>query len=661
MMQHSASLAAEKITFSDTVTGIVNGRILALTLDNPPVNAISASIREGLMQALDLAECNTDIDAIIVHGAGKFFAAGADIKEFDAPLTEPNLPQVTNRIEGFAKPVIATINGPALGGGCEIILACHYRIALQQAQFGLPEVKLGIIPGAGGTQRLPRLTNLATAIEMIGTGKTISADEALTLGLIDQISTSDAFLTDAHAAAVRLTAMPLRRASELDAPTDEAASQIEEILRKARGKTAPKEAVRVISLTKSMPFAQALAEERQTFLKLRESNEAKALRHVFFAERDAGKDHRLSGISPREIKTIGIAGTGLMGSGIAVAALAGGYEVIGYEQTAEAAAQGYERIAALLNKQHQSGRLSDEALHSQLSNLAVSNDMNTLSDVDLIFEAVFDDLKVKSDLVQRLDSTLRPDAIIATNTSYLNPDELALLVSHPERVIGMHFFSPAHIMRLLEVVDCAQTAPQVLVTTLAVAKRLNKLAIISGVCQGFIGNRVFSAYRREAEFIVEQGALPHEIDAALEAYGFPMGLFAVCDMAGLEIAWAKRKRAAALKTPDEAYCAIPDLLCEAGRFGQKSGKGWYQYHNGKRAIDAEVTVLIEAERLRKKISPRQFTEDEIIHRLLNAMYREGKALLDEGIAARASDIDLVMINGYGFPAHNGGPMFAAEN
>lgn len=652
---------AETINFSASVSGFINDGLLQVTISNPPVNAISASIREGLMQVLDMTETVDDIQALIISGAGKFFAAGADIKEFDLPPSEPTLPQVTARIEASSKPVIAAINGPALGGGCEIILACHYRIAAMTAKFGLPEVKLGLIPGAGGTQRLPRLTSLAVAVEMIGSGRTVAAAEALQCGLIDAIADIESLNTAARLAAKALLGKDLHRPMALAAPSDNADDAKAKILAKARGRTAPSEALRLVALAATLPAEQALAEERATFLRLRESDEARALRHVFFAEREAGRSDALAGITPRQVTTIGIAGTGLMGSGIAVAALAGGYQIIGYEQTEEAAKAGQARITALLEKQHQSGRLSKEALQQQLASFSVTHDIAQLSEADLVIEAVFDDLAVKSELFRRLDAVVREDTILATNTSYLNPDELALQISHPSRVVGMHFFSPAYIMRLLEVVDCAQTAPDVLATTLSVAKRLNKLSIICGVCEGFIGNRIFSAYRREAEFMLEQGALPEEIDAALEDYGFPMGLFAVCDMAGLEIAWAKRKRQAATRAHDTPYCPIPDRLCEAGRFGQKSGKGWYDYVNGKRKIDPDVTAIIAAVRAEKNIRPRSFTPDEIMGRLLQTMADEGTQLLSEGIAARASDVDLVLINGYGFPAHKGGPMFAAQH
>jgi 3-hydroxyacyl-CoA dehydrogenase len=347
-----------------------------------------------------------------------------------------------------------------------------------------------------------------------------------------------------------------------------------------------------------------------------------------------------------------------MGSGIAVAALGAGYSVIGLDQTAEAAEKGRERIIGLLERNVAAGRLDQARFEAQKARLSATAEDVDLAPCDLVVEAVFDDFAVKTDLFRRLDKVIRPDAVLATNTSYLNPDEIAAATAHPERVLGLHFFSPAHVMRLLEVVRCAKTAPDVLATGLTVAKKLRKLPVVTGVTEGFIGNRIFSAYRREAEFLLEDGALPHEVDAALEDYGFPMGLFAVYDMAGLEIAWARRKRQAATRDPSMRYVEIADTLCEAGRLGQKTGRGWYDYPNGKRTVDPEVTAIIEAARAKKGITPRTFSKNDILERLLGAMSLEGEALLAEGIAARSSDIDLVMINGYGFPAHKGGPMFA---
>ncbi|CAN7387315.1 3-hydroxyacyl-CoA dehydrogenase NAD-binding domain-containing protein [Rhizobium rhizogenes] len=647
--------------FSETISAAQTDGVLVVTIDNPPVNALSANVRAGLMAALDHAGKDNAVIAVLLTGAGNTFIGGADINEFGKPPVEPFLPQVIARIEDFAKPVTAAINGAALGGGLEVALACHARYASPVAKIGLPEVKLGIVPGAGGTQRLPRLIGTSAAIDLIANGSIVSANEASKLGIVDCLIEST--LIDGAVAKVSGTATsPLRRTGALPVPPEPAEAidkAAAEALRKARGQRAPGEAIRLVRLAATTSLAEGLAEERRTFVELRDSDEAAALRHVFFAERRAGKVEGLEKIAPRKIETVGIVGTGLMGSGIAVAALNAGYRVIGIEQTQEAADKGRERIASILDKAVQSGRLDPVGRDDRLNRLTVTTNAQELEQADLVIEAVFDDLTVKTELFRRLDGIVRADAILATNTSYLDPNAIAVATARPERIVGLHFFSPANIMRLLEVVNCEKTAPDVLASALAFAKLLGKLPIVCGVTEGFIGNRIFSAYRREAEFMVEDGASPHEIDAALEAYGFPMGLFAVYDMAGLEIAWARRKRQAATRDPGARYVVIADRLYEAGRFGQKAGRGWYTYPNGKRTIDPEVTAMIETARAEKGIEPQRFTADEITARLLKAMADEGDALLAEGIAARASDIDLVMINGYGFPSHKGGPMFAA--
>lgn len=650
---------SEVTSFSATVSATIRDGILVVTIDNAPVNATSADVRSGLDRALAQAEAAPGIRGVVITGAGKTFIGGADIREFGKPAVEPILPDVIEKIEALSKPVIAALNGAALGGGLELALACHYRIASPSAQVGLPEVKLGIVPGAGGTQRLPRLTGIPAALDLIASGRLAKAKEALSLGIVDELAEGDLIAT-AIKAAQKLTDTPPRRTGELAAaPADptEIEKATSKILAKARGQKAPAEAVRLVA-SSHRPLAEGLPDERATFLALRDSREAAALRHIFFAERETSKVAGLENVEPRPVTTLGICGLGLMGSGIAVAALGAGYTVIGLDQTQEAAEKGRERIIGLLERNLASGRLDQSGFDAQKSRLFATASDADLAHCDLVIEAVFDDLAVKIDLFRRLDKVIRPDAILATNTSYLNPDEIAAATAHPGRVLGLHFFSPAHVMRLLEVVRCEKTAPDVLATGLAVAKKLKKLPVVTGVTEGFIGNRIFSAYRREAEYLLEDGALPHEIDAALEDYGFPMGLFAVYDMAGLEIAWARRKRQAATRDPSERYVEIADRLCEAGRLGQKSGRGWYAYPDGKRTIDPEVTAIIEAEREKKHITPRSFSKDEIGQRMLQAMANEGEALLAEGIAARPGDIDLVMVNGYGFPAHKGGPMFA---
>jgi len=650
------------ITFSDTVRGAVSNGVLLIEIDHAPVNALSTDVRKGLLAAIAYGEATVDIAGIVVTGAGSIFIGGADIREFGAPPAEPVLPAVLAAIENATKPVVAAINGAALGGGLEVALAAHRRIASQTATLALPEVKLGIVPGAGGTQRLPRLIGIPAAIDMIATGRSVLAAEALKLGILDRVEDGD-LRAAAVAEARSLVGTTLRRSGACKvplAPTDAIDAAASKALARARGQSAPREAVRLVRLSGERPFAEALAEERRTFLALRDSEQAAALRHVFFAERAAAKVSGLEDVKLRKVETIGVVGLGLMGSGIATCALDAGYTVVGIEQAEDAVAKGRSRVEGLLDRALKSGRIDAAGKADRLQRLTTSGALQSLATADLVIEAVFDDLSVKTELFVRLDGIVRSDAILATNTSYLDPDPIAAATTRPERVLGLHFFSPANVMRLLEVVRCARTAPDVLATGLAVAKRLRKLPIVCGVTEGFIGNRIFSAYRREAEFLLEDGALPQQIDAATETYGFAMGPFAVFDLAGLEIAWARRKRQAATRDPKARYVDIADHLCEAGRLGLKAGRGWYRYRDGKREVDPEVTALIEQRRAAKGLIARTISDDEVRQRLLAAMAAEGAALLSEGIAARASDIDLVMINGYGFPAHKGGPMFAAE-
>ncbi|RAI45351.1 3-hydroxyacyl-CoA dehydrogenase NAD-binding domain-containing protein [Rhodoplanes roseus] len=661
MTLHIDTNAAPGATaFSETVRGVLDDGVLLVTIDNPPVNATGTDVRAGLLAAVTAAQSDGEVAALVITGAGKTFIGGADIRELDAPPSEPTLPSVVAAIEGSAKPVVAAVNGAALGGGLEVALACHVRVASKGARLGLPEVKLGVVPGAGGTQRLPRLAGIPAAIELIATGRTMGAEEAVERGIVDRIA--DEAIAQAQATARRLVGTAPRRTGALAVPAADR-NAIEgaagKALARARGQVAPGEAVRLVRAAADLSLSEGLAEERATFLRLRGSPQAAALRHVFFAERAAAKVEGLDGVTPRPVETLGIVGLGLMGAGIATAALDAGFRVIGADVTDEAAAKGRERIATLLDRAVASGKSTAAARDDRLGRLVTAGSLDPLAAADLVIEAVFDDLGVKTELFRRLDTVVRPDAMLATNTSYLNPDHIAAATRRPERVVGLHFFSPANVMRLAEVVRCARTAPDVLATSLGVARKLGKLPIVCGVTEGFIGNRVYSAYRREAEFLVEDGAAPEGIDAAMEAYGFAMGPFAVFDLAGLEIAWARRKRDAASRDRAARYVDIPDRLCEAGRFGQKTGRGWYDYREGKRKVDPDVTALITAARAAKGIVPRNIPADEIVRRLLAAMAAEGEALLNEKIAARASDIDLVMINGYGFPAHKGGPMYAA--
>ncbi|MHC1550414.1 3-hydroxyacyl-CoA dehydrogenase NAD-binding domain-containing protein [Phyllobacterium sp. K27] len=628
-------------------------------IDNPPVNATSHAVREGLATALGQANADAAIEAIILACKGKTFVAGADVKEFGKPPHPPFLNDLVQLIEDSAKPVVAAIHGTALGGGLEIALAAHGRIASLDAQLGLPEVKLGIIPGAGGTQRLPRLIGMSEAIDMVASGKRISAQKALDLGLVDRISKND-LIVDALTFAQTLAGAEPRRTGrfpvrEFDKAVVEA--QIVAIERKARGQISPGEAARAVYRAGDLPIEQGLELERGKFLELVGSEQALALRHVFAAERLAAKLPDLDGVAPRHVQNVGIAGAGLMGAGIAVAFADARYDVTIVERDEQSMDLGRKRIEAIYDRMVKSGRIDPALKEQRLSRIGFHFDRSAFAGCDLVLEAVFDDLDVKQELFASLSSIVRPDAILATNTSYLNPDAIASVINGPSRFIGLHFFSPANIMRLVEVVRTKNIAPDVLASGLAIAKRLGKLGIVSGVCEGFIGNRLFTAYRQQCDFMLEDGALPHEIDAAVEAYGFPMGPYAVTDLAGLDISWARRKRDADKRDPSARYVAIADRLCEAGRFGQKTGKGYYAYDGGKRSIDPAVTTLIEAISQDKNIARRSFEQGEIIAKIIDALVVEGDSIIAEGIALRASDIDLVLINGYGYPAWRGGPMF----
>jgi 3-hydroxyacyl-CoA dehydrogenase len=655
------NLQTDALSFSSAVRARIDGTTLVVTIDNPPVNAAGAEVRAGLAAAISHAENNDGVTAVVITGAGKTFVGGADIREFGKPPVEPVLPAVVAAIEASGKPVVAAINGAALGGGLELALVCHARIASVSASMGLPEVNLGLVPGAGGTQRLPRLIGMEAALEMIAGGKPVKTAKALETGLIDKVACAD-LIGEAIALASELAGKPPRRTGALSVPKgDEGAFEAlaERFLKKARGQTAPGEAIRLVRLTAGTDLEKGLMVERETFIRLRDGAESAALRHIFFAERAVGKPIDLSGVEPYPLLVIGIAGTGLMGCGIAVATLAAGYRVVALDQTEEAAEAGLQRIRGMIEQSVTSGRLDRNAADDELSRLTASADPKALAEADLVIEAVFDDLDVKTELFRTLDGIVRPDAILATNTSYLDPDGIAAATAHPERVAGLHFFSPANIMRLVEVVRCARATPRTMATLLAFARKLKKIPVVTGVCEGFIGNRIFSAYRTATERLLEEGALPQDIDRAVEDFGFAMGPFAVFDMAGLEIAWTRRKRQAASRDPFLPYCELPDRVCEAGRFGRKTGRGWYRYEDGKRMVDPDIDRMISDYRAEKGFAVRKIPDAEIVERLLDAMVREGRALIDEGIAAGPDDIDVVMVHGYGFPARHGGPMFAA--
>ena len=638
----------------------VEGEIAVVTIDNPPVNATSQAVRQALLEAVASTEQNPDIKAVVMQCAGSTFVAGADIREFGKPPLEPHLPDVLVQIENATKPWIAAIHGSALGGGLELAMACHHRIATPQARFGLPEVTLGLIPGAGGTVRLPRLVPAETALDMVAGGKPIIASKALEAGLVDEISKGD-LLEDTHAFAFRvMTGKP--HVPTLDRPVNMPKDRVQFdqqaiiIRKKARGQAAPSMAITAIENALSMPAADALAAERAAFIKLKSSPQSTALRHIFFAERATTRIDRINGVALRDITHIGVVGGGIMGAGIAAACLLAGLDVTLLERDDAAAQLGHGRLLNILSESLKRGLISVEQHAQMLACFGTTTDYDALKNASLVIEAVFEDMGVKKEVFAQLDAVVKPDAILATNTSYLDVNEIAAAVSEPGRVIGLHFFSPAHIMKLLEIVVPDQVADDVLATSVALAKRLRKIPVLAGVCDGFIGNRIMSAYRRECDYMLEDGAFPHEIDTAMRDFGFAIGIFQMQDLAGLDIAWAMRERRAATRDPAERYVDIPDKLCEMGRFGRKTGCGWHNYEDGKEARAPEVEALIISEAKRKGITRKTFSADDIMRRILKRMQSEAQLILSEGIASSADDIDVVMVNAYGFPRWIGGPL-----
>lgn len=638
------------------------GDVAIVTIDNPPVNATSQAVRQGLLEVIEATDRDADTKAVVLTCAGRTFVAGADVREFGQPPAEPHLPDVLARIERASKPWVAAIHGSALGGGLETALVCSHRIATANAKLGLPEVSLGLIPGAGGTVRLPRLVAAGEALTMIANGKPITAQKAKKIGLIDAIAEGD-LLEEAIALAHKVAAEPMPARLSRRAPLkpddtsafDAAAAKIEA---KAGNQKAPKAAVQAVRNALTLSAEDAFAAERETFLTLKSDPQSGALRHVFFAERAAARIDRIKNVQPRPLRTIGVVGGGTMGAGIAAACLLANLSVTMVERDAEAASIGAGRVKAILDGSLKRGLVSASQHAGLLAAFDTSDGYDALSNADLVIEAVFEDMDVKKQVFAQLDAHTRSDTVLATNTSYLDVNEIANASEHPDRVIGLHFFSPAHIMKLLEIVVPDAASNEVLATGVALAKSLKKIPVLAGVCDGFIANRIMSAYRREAEYMLEDGALPWEIDAAMTAFGLPMGLFRMQDLAGLDISWAMRKRQAATRDPDLRYVDIGDKLCELGHFGRKTGRGYYLYDgSGQAAPDPDVEALILAESARKGIARRQMTQDDIMDRILGAMQAEGAAILDEGIAQSGDDIDVVMVNAYGFPRWKGGPMF----
>jgi 3-hydroxyacyl-CoA dehydrogenase len=640
-----------------------DGNVAVIVIDNPPVNAGSAEVRRGLLDALEAVGRDDGVKAVVLIGAGNTFIAGSDLREFGQPLQEPQLPEVIAAIEACNKPVVAALHGAALGGGFELALGCDARVAAPGTVVGLPEVTLGIIPGAGGTQRLPRLVGVPKAIELICSGARVPSAQALALGLIDREAEGGlraVAVTHARSLLGTKARVRDRGVPTADAQAVEQASAA--ALKAGKGRPAVRAAIEAVTSAAQLPIDEGLARERSAFQALRVSREARALRHQFFAERDSARLPELEGVAPRAVQRVVVIGAGTMGSGIAIAALDAGFDVALLEQDEAALQRGTERIREHYADRVQAGKLKASMAAQCEARLQPSTDWSVLASADVVIEAVFEDLDVKQQVFARIDAVARPGAVLASNTSYLDLDLIARATARAQDVIGLHFFSPANVMRLLEVVRGAATAPDALATGVALARRLRKLPVVTGNAFGFIGNRIYAAYRRQCEFMIEEGAWPEQVDTALEAFGFAMGPFAVADLSGLDIAWRMRQAQAATRDPAARYVHIPDRLCEAGRLGRKSGAGYYLYDGGNRGrhSDPAVHALIEQASAEKGLVRRTLGDEEIQRRALLAMVNEAAKLLAEGVARSASDVDAVLVNGFGFPRWEGGPVFWAR-
>ena len=646
----------------------VHGPVAVVTLNNPPVNGLGHALRSGIVAALDQALADPQVQAIVLTGSARAFSGGADVREFGTPKAgqEPTLPSVIRALDGATKPVVAAIAGVCLGGGLELALGCHYRVALPDASLGLPEVKLGLLPGAGGTQRLPRLIGLEPALNMIVSGQPAPAKAFAGTPLVHALIEGD--LVEgavAFAAQVAARGEPLPRARDLKVkqPNADAFLQFARNTVAAASKPFPAPLQCVEAVAASLkPFDEGLQTERTLFQALMQTPESRALRHVFQAERAAAKVPGLpEGTVLRPIARVGVIGAGTMGGGITMNFLNAGIPVVLLEMKQEALDRGLATIRKNYENSMKKGKLKPEQVEQRMGLITPTLEYAALKDADLIVEAVFEEMGVKEAVFRQLDAVAKPGAILASNTSYLDIDRIATFTQRPQDVIGLHFFSPANVMRLLEIVRGAQTAPDVLATSLQLAKQIKKVAVVSGVCDGFIGNRMLARYGAAAQGLINAGALPQQIDGALQKFGLAMGPFRMGDLAGLDIGWATRKRKAA-EAGVEMKPIVADKLCEAGRFGQKTGAGWYRYEAGNRTPlpDSVTEQLIADYRAAHGITPRKIGDEEIVERCIFALVNEGARILEEGIAARASDIDLVYLNGYGFPLHRGGPMLYAD-
>ena len=641
------------------------GHVAVLTVNNPPVNALSSHVRQGLHEGLIQAGSDAAVQAVVITCAGRTFIAGADITEFGKPPTEPSLHSVLDLIENCPKPVVAAIHGTALGGGLEVTLACHYRVGVKGARFGLPEVKLGLLPGAGGTQRLPRVVGAQKALQMIVSGDPIGADEALKVGLIDEIVDGD--LTAAGVAfASRILAekRPLKKIRDLTDKIAPAKGKPEifaefrkSVARQTRGFRAPENCIKAVEAAVELPFDQGIKRERELFTELLNSPESKAQRYFFFAEREAAKIPDVPGDTPaKDIKKAAVIGAGTMGGGIAMNFANAGIPVTVVEMAQEALDRGLGLVRKNYEATAARGRLTPADVEKRMGLIQGTTDWKAIADADIVIEAVFEEMPIKKEVFAKLDAIAKPDAVLATNTSTLDVDEIASATKRPESVIGTHFFSPANVMRLLENVRGAKSSKSTVATAMAVGRRIGKVPVLVGVCYGFVGNRMLHQRGLQAEKLILEGAPPHQVDKVLTDFGFPMGPFAMSDLAGLDVGWRIRKGRGTTS-------AVADRICELGRFGQKTGAGYFRYDKGERAPipDPVVEQIIADVAKEQGIARRQIGVEEIQQRLLYPMVNEGAKILEEKIAIRASDIDVIWVYGYGWPIYRGGPMFWADS
>jgi len=635
-----------------------HGDILIVTSNNPPVNALGHAVREGLVAAIGEADGDAAVKAVVIVCQGQTFFAGADITEFGKPMQMPMLPMVVDIIENCTKPVVAAIHGTAFGGGLEVALASHYRVALPSAKLGVPEVKLGLLPGAGGTQRLPRVAGVRKALEMAATGNPISAKEAYEVGLVDRLIEGD---LEQHAVAYAeevKAVRPIPKTSERQDKLAEADPAVfenfrQEHARKFKGFEAPEKNIQAIQAAVAKPYAEGVQDERRLFMELMSGTQARAQQYFFFAERQAAKiDGLPEGTSPRVIERVGVIGAGTMGGGISMNFLSAGIPVTIVEMQQDA----LDRGTGVMRKNYEAsaakGRITADQAEGAMGLLKPSLSLDDLADCDLIIEAVFENMDVKKEVFGKLDRIAKPGAILASNTSYLNVDEIAASTSRPQDVVGLHFFSPANIMKLLEIVRGAKTAPDVLMTAMQLAKKIRKVAVVAGVCYGFIGNRMLMPRQIQANRLLLEGATPEQIDKVHVEFGMPMGPFQMADLAGVDIGWHR----------DPARIEnVRDALCAADRWGQKKGAGFYDYDEKRRPAPSSVVArIIDDFRAKEGVEPRAISDQEIIERTLYTMVNEGSKILEEGMAQRASDIDVVWVYGYGWPVWRGGPMFWAD-